>query len=155
MAILGDSHILLVLPLIVLYFAIDRKKIFLMGFYGFSINVWLTFINDIGTRLGWWDFDFMVMPYTPSFFSINSSLVPVMYMLVYQWTLNHNKNYYFFSFLTAAFISFVLMPLLATLGFFHIHTGLGYFNVLLVNIGIFLISKLTVNAFSYRQKTKK
>jgi len=141
----------LALPLIILYFTIDRKKIFLIGFYGFSINVWFTLAASIGTRFGWWDYPHMLMPFTQTSFSIISSVVPVVFMLVYQWTLNHNKNYYIFTLLTALVFSFVFVPLLVSFNLFRLNEGFNYFHVLLIFISAFVVSKLITNVFLYLQ----
>lgn len=145
---------LLALPLVVLYFTIDRQKIFLLGFYGFSINVWFNFTDSIGLQLGWWDYPYMLIPFVPTGFFINATVIPVVFILVYQWTLNHNRNFYLFSFLAAIILSFVFEPVLISLNFFRLEKGLNYFHLLLVFIGVFLLSKLIVNAFLYRQKRK-
>jgi|SRR5690625_3951636 len=92
---------ILVLPLIVLYFTIDREKIFLIGFFGFSVNIWLTLAGGIGVNHGWWEYPYMVFSVFPTSFSILSSSIPVIFMLVYQWTLNQNKNFYIFSLLAS------------------------------------------------------
>src|SRR5690625_4615354 len=60
---------LLVLPLIILYFTIDRKQIFLIGFYGFSINIWLTLAAEIGVNHGWWGYPYMITSILPLSFS--------------------------------------------------------------------------------------
>ncbi|WP_373895808.1 CBO0543 family protein [Virgibacillus sp. CBA3643] len=143
---------LLALPLIVLYFTIDRKKIFLIGFYGFSVNVWFTLAASIGTRLGWWDYPYMLFPFTQTGFSIISSVVPVLFMLVYQWTLNHNKNFYIFSLLISLFFSFVFVPLLVSFNLFRLNDGFNYFHVLLIFISVFVVSKLIINVFLYMQQ---
>lgn len=147
--------LLLTLPLIVLYFTIDRRRIFLIGFYGFSINVWFTFADLIGTRLGWWEYPYMLIPFTPSFFSINSAVVPVVFMLFYQWSLNQNKNFYLYSLVASLIFSFGFNPLLVSLDFFRLNKGVNYFHLLLIYIGVFLLSKLITSVFLNMQKNQK
>ncbi|ASK64333.1 hypothetical protein CFK37_08515 [Virgibacillus phasianinus] len=145
---------LFALPLIVLYFTIDREKIFLIGFYGFNINVWLTFVANIGTGIGWWDYPYMLIPIISTGFSVNSAFVPVLFMLVYQWTLNNKKNFYFYSLLTAIILTFVLDPLLVSFDFLTFSKEFNYFLLLLIYTSIFLFSKLITSIFVYMQKTK-
>ncbi|MBT2709876.1 hypothetical protein [Bacillus sp. ISL-47] len=86
---------LLVVPLIILFFQIDKSKIFFMGFYGYSIHVLFGYIDLYAKNLGFLHYPIPIIPMIPGL-SLDSSFIPVTFMLVYQWTLNHKKNYYFF-----------------------------------------------------------
>ncbi len=44
--------LMLIIPLVVLFFFIDRKKIYLLGFYGLNFHVWYTYLNIVGIRCG-------------------------------------------------------------------------------------------------------
>ncbi|WP_163538974.1 CBO0543 family protein [Gracilibacillus sp. YIM 98692] len=142
----------LVIPLIALYFTIDRSKIFLIGFYGFSVHLCFTYIDLIGARLGMWSYPYMVIPYTPGNFSFNSALIPVVFMLVYQWTINQNKNFYLYSLLTSAILSFALNPLLVSLNLLELNKGINYFHWFLIFIGTFSLSKLVTSVFLLMRK---
>lgn len=102
---------LFVLPLVALYFFIDRRRIFHIGFFGFSIHVWNTYADIIGVELGKWHYPHKVIPVLPIGFSMDLSFVPVLFMFVYQWTLNHKKNYYLYALLPSAFLAFIVKPL--------------------------------------------
>lgn len=125
---------ILVLPLVVLYFTIDREKIFQIGFYGFSINIWLTIAGEIGVNHGWWDYPYMTFSILPISFSILSSAIPVIFMLVYQWILSHNKNFYLFSRLAAILTACLFAPLMVSLDFFRLKDGTNYFHIFLLYI---------------------
>lgn len=146
------SIFLLLLPLIVLYFTIDREKIFHIGFFGFSINFWLTLAGDMGVNRGWWDYPYLNFPFLSASISILSSAIPVIFMLVYQWILNQNKNFYVFTLLASILTAFIFAPLMVSLNFFRLNDGTNYFHILLLYIILFLISKITVEAFLYVQK---
>jgi hypothetical protein len=87
--------LILIVPLILLYFKIDQSKILLLGFYGLNFHIWFAYTNSIGIRLGLWEYPYELLPVLPSF-ALDASFVPVMYILLYQWTLNHQKNFYFY-----------------------------------------------------------
>ncbi|EOW8912860.1 hypothetical protein ACOVAE_003086, partial [Listeria monocytogenes] len=38
--------VFLILPLIVIWFSIDKKRALLLGFYGFNVHVWFTYIDS-------------------------------------------------------------------------------------------------------------
>lgn len=53
-------------PLIVVYFTIDREKIYLISFYGFAVHVLFAYTDQIGIRLGLWGYPYQVLPFIPS-----------------------------------------------------------------------------------------
>src|SRR5699024_6153519 len=75
----------------------DKSKALLLGFFGLNYHVWFSYTNSIGVGLGLWEYPYHVIPFLPSF-SLDAALVPVCFMLLYQWTLNHNKNIYLYWF---------------------------------------------------------
>jgi hypothetical protein len=143
--------LMLIVPLIVLAFAIDKEKIFLIGFYGLNIHVWFAYIDSFGVRTNLWGYPYEVIPYFPSF-SLDGSLVPVTFMLVYQWTLNHNKNFFLYSFLTSCAFAFILKPILSSLDLFVLNDGLNYFHVLIVYLVTFLIAWIVTKIFLWGEK---
>jgi hypothetical protein len=145
---------ILIVPLIVLIFAIDREKIFLIGFYGFNIHAWFAYIDSFGAKSGLWAYPYQVIPFFPSF-PLDASLVPVTFMLVYQWTLNHNKNFYLYSFITACIFSFILKPLLVNFDLFVLNKNVNYFYLLIVYCFVFLFSRMVTKIFLLGKKTAR
>lgn len=80
--------LMLVVPLVVIYFKIDRTKVFQIGFYGFNIHTWFTYSDAIAMRTGHVYYPFQFIPVMPVNFALDASLVPVTFMLVYQWCIN-------------------------------------------------------------------
>ncbi|MCM3116074.1 hypothetical protein M3610_12285 [Neobacillus sp. MER 74] len=142
---------LLVVPLIFLVFKIDKSKLFLIGFYGYSIHVLAAYIDLFAINSGKWNYPFPLIPFLPSI-SIDSSIVPVTFMLVYQWTLNHKKNFYVYSTITAVFFSLVFKPLLAGLGLFRMYGNMNYFYLLIIYVLGFIAAKMITNVFLWLQK---
>jgi hypothetical protein len=148
---------LFLLPLIALPFFIDRRKLFQIGFYGFNIHVWSTYSDIMGVWLGRWNYPYKVIPFLPIGFSMDLSFVPVVFMLVYQWAINHRKNFYLFALLPSAFFAFIIKPLLAAT---HITKagaaggGLsGYFSLFALYIVVAFVSKWITDLFlHYYQK---
>jgi hypothetical protein len=130
---------------------IDKDKIFLIGFYGYSIHMTVGYLDMIGRHLGYWNFPFPLIPALPGLV-LDSSIVPVTFMLVYQWTLNRNKNYYLYSFLTAAFFGFIFKPLMEALGLLKLYGNANYFYVFMVYVVTFLIARFLTNVFLWLQK---
>lgn len=143
--------IFLVVPLIILFFKIDKNKIFLISFYGYSIHILFAYIDIYGINSGLWGYPFQVIPTLPSL-SIDSSLVPVTFMLVYQWTLNNKKNYYIYSIITALIFSFVFKPVLVSMGLFRMYGNINYIHLFIGYLFVLLLAKFITNVFLWIKK---
>lgn len=106
------NTMLLVLPLIVLFIFLDRRRALLLGFYGYSVHVIFTYIDAFGSSHALWEYPHKAIPLLPMNFALDVSFVPVSYMLLYQWVLNHNKNYYLYAIGLSGFFAFIFKPLL-------------------------------------------
>ena len=127
---------MLILPLIVLYKLIDRKNIFLLGFFGFAAHVLFAYTDAFGIRYGLWGYPYQALPFLPSV-SLDAALIPVTIMLVFQWTLNHRVNYHLAAFVTALFFGFGFKPLLVAIGLFEKYHWVNYFYIFLIYIVLF------------------
>lgn len=142
---------ILVVPLIILFFKIDKSKIFQIGFFGYSVHVAFAYIDIFGMNAGFWQYPFQLIPSLPSL-SLDTSLVPVIYMLVYQWTLNKNKNYYLYTIMAAAIFSFAFKPLLVEMGLFKMYGKINYLHLFISNIVVLIWAKQIMNVFLWIQK---
>ncbi|WP_019413829.1 CBO0543 family protein [Paenisporosarcina sp. TG20] len=139
----------LVIPLIVVYFAIDKTKAFHIGFFGFNIHTWFTYADAIAMRAGYVAYPFQAIPIMPVNFALDAALVPVSFMLLYQWCLNHNKNFFLYAVLVSAFASFIFKPILVSLDLIQLNKGLNYFGLFLLYILILIMSITITKLFRY------
>ncbi|MEY8346446.1 CBO0543 family protein [Niallia circulans] len=143
--------LLLILPLITLYNFIDKRKALLIGFYGYNVHVFFTYIDALGANNAYWFYPYKVFPLLASNFTLDVSLVPISYMFIFQWTLNYKKNYYFhMTFLSAAF-AFIFKPLMSILNLFELDKGANYLHLFVGYIIVGLVSKWVTNLFVYFQ----
>ncbi|MGG1631823.1 CBO0543 family protein [Rossellomorea sp. NRS-1567] len=143
---------LFILPLIVLLFRIDKRKALLLGFYGYNVHVFFTYVDAIGANMVKWFYPYKIFPVLASSVSLDVSLVPVAYMLMYQFTLNHHKNYYLFMLLLSAVFAFAFKPLLVAIGLFEMSDGTNYFTLFIAYVVVGLIAKWITNVFVYLEK---
>src|SRR5699024_7617240 len=80
--------------------------------------------------VGMWEYPYHVIRFLPSLY-LDAALVPVCFMLLYQWTLNHNKNIYLYSILLSSVFAFVLKPIMVKFHFIHMFNGINYFHLIL------------------------
>jgi hypothetical protein len=143
---------LLVIPLILLLLFMDKRKSLLLGFYGYNVHVFFTYIDTIGANNDYWFYPYKVFPILPSSFSLDASLIPVCYMFVYQWTLNRNKNYYIYMIGLSVFFALIFKPILEALRMFQIERGANFFHLLLGYLLVGVIAKLVTNFFLFLQR---
>lgn len=143
---------LFVLPLIVLLFRIDKRKALLLGFYGYNVHVFFTYVDAIGANMVKWFYPYKIFPVLASSVSLDVSLVPVAYMLMYQFTLNRHKNYYLFMLLLSAIFAFAFKPFLVAIGLFEMSKGTNYFTLFIGYVVVGLIAKWITNVFVYLEK---
>jgi hypothetical protein len=142
---------LFIAPLIVLFFKIDKNKIFHIGFYGFCVHMLAFYIDTFAREMGFWNHPFPLIPWIPGF-AIDSSIIPVTFMLVYQWTLNHNKNYYIFSGITALIFAFLMNPIFVSMDLLRIYGKTNYLHVFLGYVLVIVGAKFITNVFLWTER---
>lgn len=145
---------LLLLPLVVLFKVIDKRKALLLGFYGYNVHVFFTYLDLYGSTLARYFYPYKVFPMLPSSFTLDTSLVPVAYILVYQWTLNKQKNYYLYTFILSLFFAFLFKPLMTLSGLFQINNT-NYFRLFIGYLSVAIVSKWVTNVFIFLEKKAK
>jgi len=143
--------IIMIASLVVLFLLVDKRNILLIGFFGLNYHVWFHYVNAVGIRFGLWEYPYQLVPFLPSF-ALDAALVPISFMLVYQWTMNHGKNVYLYSVLLSAIFAFIFKPILVSLDFFHMYKGINYFHLFIFYFIFFIVSKLITNLFVWLQK---
>lgn len=139
-----------IIPLLALVFLLDRQKAFRIGFFGLIIHVTATYIDLYGTTHRMWEYPYKIAPFPPVSFGLDASLIPVSYMLLYQWTIRQKKNYYLFSILLSVAFALLFKPLISWLGLFKL-VEWNYFQLLLLYIIAGLIGKWMTDLFNVAQ----
>lgn len=144
-----------VVPLIILILFIDRKKIFHLGFYGYSVHIFFAIIDAFGGLRGLWVYPYKLFPILPSNVSLDASFVPVTYILLYQYILNKGKNYYIWMLLLCLLFAFLFKPLLVGIGLFRFGGRENFFMLFAGYVTVALISKWITDIFIFLGKTRK
>lgn len=142
--------LMLLLPLIALFLYMDKRKALLLGFFGFNYHVAFHYTNAIGISLGLWEYPYPMLSFLPSF-ALDASLVPIVFMFLYQWTLNHGKNIYLWAAVLSGVFAFVMKPIMVWLHLFHMYEWVNYFGLFVFYYLFFLISKGVTSLFLWLQ----
>jgi hypothetical protein len=124
---------LLILPLVLLYFTVDRSQIFLLFFFGYTVHILWAYTDIILERYGYFVHTFFLAPVFPHAFNMTVSALPVGYLLTYQYCINHNKNFLVYSLFLGALFAFGIAPLEMLLGILKTGKGLNLFHIFLID----------------------
>ncbi|MFD2216352.1 hypothetical protein [Metabacillus endolithicus] len=132
--------LLLIAPLILLFFTVDKKRILEVFFFGYSVNFLWSFVDMALSRYNFLAHKYFVTPLFPYALSITTSLLPVGFLLVYQYSINNNKNFYLNAILLSAIFAFGFASLEIYLDFLDLRKGMNLIHIFLLDIVISFIA---------------
>jgi hypothetical protein len=138
---------LFIIPLVIVYLKIDRKRALQIGFYGFNIHVWLSYIDRYGTYHGYWGYPYQMIIQFPNIIVLDSSLVPVLFMFVYQWTIKNGKSFYIYTTLLCFFLAFIFRPIMHRVNLIEFYNGANYLHFFIGYLVIMVLSKFITEVF--------
>ncbi len=106
---------LAVVPLIIWWKLVDKKRLFEISMFGLLLGLTATFLDVIGTDYGLWVYRVHMLPETAVLVPVDFVVLPVIQMYVYQRCPKWGK-YLLFSLLSAAVQSFAAEPLAVLIG---------------------------------------
>lgn len=142
---------IVLVPLAILVWKLDRKHILQFVFYGLGVHVVALYCDLYGTSHSMWVYPFVLLPSPTASFGLDASLIPVTYILMYQWTVHRGKNYYLYMVLVSAVFAFGVKPLMQAARFIRI-LDTNYWELLLFYLIIGLVPKLTTALFLALQR---
>ncbi len=127
------------IPLFILYKFIDRERIFEISFYGYSVHMISSKVNGALEAN-----NLVVHPHDltslfPSGMTVTAVILPVAYMLLYQYCTKKNKNFYVYALLLTIFIAYGLDYVFVLSDYLRLNKGMNLTYLLLLN---FLVASL-------------
>jgi hypothetical protein len=108
---------LLIIPWIIFYYIADRKKLPQLWLYGLFMHMVIIKLDSIGFETGHWIYPYKLVPFSSFVAYIDSSPLPVIYMLEYQY-FPRWQDFIKISVLTAGVFAFVCEPVLEVMGLY-------------------------------------
>ncbi|MEH7381849.1 CBO0543 family protein [Bacillus sp. JJ1533] len=143
------------IPLVLLILFIDRRKLFHLGFYGYSVHVFFAISDAFGVSRGLWTYPYKLLPALPANISLDSSFVPVAFILMYQYTLNKGKNYYLWILIICVVFAFFVKPLMLGMGLFRFGGRENFLMLFWFYVAVALIAKWITDVFLILERTRK
>ncbi len=102
--------ILMIVPWIIWWRLIDKKRLQEILLYGFFVIVLSTILDDIGSHILLWDYHINLTPLVHQLGPINLSVLPISLMAIYQYCSTW-KSFFIWNIFLAAGGSFIVEPL--------------------------------------------
>ncbi len=147
--------VLLIIPLVLLYRLINRQRLFEILFYGYTSHVIFTYIDSYMVRYGYWDHPFMILPQFPFALSINASLLPVIYMLIYQYCTDRGRNFYLWALVASVVVGFIWVEIHEQHNIFQLHRGITNLHTFISNFFVSVLTYWITRLFLYIKKYTK
>ncbi|WP_164670526.1 hypothetical protein [Virgibacillus doumboii] len=137
----------IVIPLIVLYFTVDRKRLFEISFFGYSIHVLWTTISSYLTSHNYFNMVHSISDVLPQGITVSAVLFPVTFMLIYQYCTNNGKNFYLYFIIGTFIFAFGYGFFTDAIGLLRMHKGMNLFYLFLIDTAVILIAYGATNIF--------
>ncbi|ASK63806.1 hypothetical protein CFK37_17400 [Virgibacillus phasianinus] len=147
--------ITVVVPLVVLFFTIDRKRLFEISFFGYSLHIIWTGVDSFLTSHNYFNHPHSISYMLPQGITVTAVLFPVFFMLLYQYCTNNGKNFYLFA-LIGTFVFAIGFGFFTDLvDLLRMHKGMNLFYLFLIDFVIVLIAFGMTKLFQCIKNTVK
>jgi hypothetical protein len=143
---------MLILPLVFLYFYMDRTLRFRLAVYGLSTAGMIHYFDNYFVMRGYWFYLHQIIPLPPSSLAISVSL-PVLLLFAYQYSLKNKRNYWLCMIPMTAMIAFIFKPIMVMIGFLEIYKGFHVFHVFVLGLIVITAAKLLMNVLDHWDTT--
>jgi hypothetical protein len=100
----------LIFPWFVWWRMVDKSRLKEIALHGFFVMLMATTLDDIGSQLNLWVYPHIFTPLSQRFEPYDYSVLPVIYMLIYQKYSNW-KSYIIAQLIVSALFSYILEPI--------------------------------------------
>jgi hypothetical protein len=130
----------LLVPLIILYFMVDRRRLFEILFFGYTVHLLWAYIDLALSRTNYLTHTYFLTPMLPNALNITGSFLPVGFMLVYQYATNRKKNFYILTVLLSAVYTFICANIEKSMGLVTFHRGIHVIHLFLLDLFIVFVA---------------
>lgn len=109
--------ILLIFPWFPWFKLAHKKQLSELTLFGLIVMILAITLDELGFELSLWNYPVDVIPLLPRLSSVDYAVVPVIYMLIYQYFPTWKSFFWTLAVVSAVF-SFVVEPIIAYLGFY-------------------------------------
>lgn len=112
--------IFLLAPWFLWWKLVDRKRLKEIIIYGLLVIILTSYLDEVGSELTLWAYPFKITPVFPRFITADFTILPVTYMLIYQYFPTW-KSFSLAIILVAAILAFIGEPVLIWLKIYKMY----------------------------------
>ncbi|PWU70334.1 hypothetical protein [Gracilibacillus dipsosauri] len=147
---------IMIIPLVILYFTVDRQRIFELFFFGFIVHMLWSYCDTILSLYKYFVHTYFLTPLLPYAQNMTTSLLPVSFILLYQYCTKHKKNFYLYTLFLSAFFALLGTPIEEYFGFVKFDKGLLPLHIFFIDVAIAYIAYWgTKFVLSLNQRSEK
>ncbi|GAA0417585.1 MAG: hypothetical protein ACQEWU_14755 [Bacillota bacterium] len=125
-----------IIPFVLLYFFLDRGRVFEIGFYGFAIHVMWSNLDNVLSM-----YNYLITPHSisylfPTSLTVTTVVLPIGFMLLYQYCTNKGKNFYLYAIVLSAGFGYGLASIFIALDMLILHGGMKLTYIFLLDVAI-------------------
>ena len=139
--------LLLISPLIALYFFLDRKNALSIGFYGLCVHVLFSYVNSYMEREFLWFHPYQLLKQVPISIPVTASLVPVWFMMFYQYSIKKHKNFYIIAIVLSISEAYIVAGILNVIGLLKFGHGFHIYYIIPIDYIVALIAYFLTRLF--------
>ncbi|MFC4558448.1 hypothetical protein ACFO3D_09515 [Virgibacillus kekensis] len=147
--------VILIVPFIVLYMYVDRKRIFEVAFYGYSIHILWYNVDGFLTGNNYMNHPHSLTTFLPESFTVSAVFFPISFLLLYQYCTNNGKNYYIYSVIGSFIFAFGFGGISLLVELLRFHKGMNLFYLFLIDIVIVLTALAMTKVFFWIKNTRQ
>lgn len=144
----------ILIPLAVLFFTVDRKRLFEISFFGYSAHVIWTVVDGFLAKNNYFNHPHSISYLLPLGITVTAVLFPVVFMLLYQHCTNKGKNFYLYAIIGSFIFAYGFGFLTEAAGMLKMHKGMNLLYLSLIDIVIVFIAFGMTNLFLKIKKAK-
>jgi hypothetical protein len=142
----------ILLPLAFLYFKIDKKRIFELSFFGYSVHVLWSNVDSILYKA-----NLLNHPHPPHYLlpigiTVTAVLLPVTFMLLYQYCSNRGKNFYLYAIIGSLIFAYGFGSISLKVDLLRMHKGMNLHYLFLIDVAVAFIAFWATKLFGYLYK---
>ncbi|MFC7062089.1 CBO0543 family protein [Halobacillus seohaensis] len=126
----------ILIPLIILYFKIDKKRLFEISFFGYTAHLLWANIDSVLSANNYLVHPHTLTHLTPTGITITAVLFPVTFMLLYQYCTNKEKSFYIYAIIFSLIFAYGFGGFSKAVDLLKMHKGMNLTYLFLIDIAV-------------------
>ncbi|WP_174615187.1 hypothetical protein [Virgibacillus ihumii] len=137
------------------FIVVDRRHIFKIAFFGYSNHILWVIVDSYLTSNNYFNHPHSLSYLLPQGTTVSTVLFPVCFMLLYQYCMKRNKNFWIYAIIGSFVFAYGFGSLADAIDMARFHQGFNLFKLSLIDVAVVFISYLMTLLFQKIQRSDK